>query len=68
MTCCTGRGRISHGALYALEGINIGFQLGGQETDFVLLVMNPEGAPDLHQILVRTCATPVEARRSPRCG
>jgi SH3 domain-containing YSC84-like protein 1 len=30
-------------ALYALEGGNIGFQLGGQETDFVLLVMNPKG-------------------------
>ena len=55
-------------ALYALEGINIGFQLGGQATDFVLLVMNPKGAPALHQILVRTCATPVEARRSPRDG
>src|SRR5246500_5946074 len=31
-------------ALYALEGAHIGFQLGGQETDFVLLVMNPKGA------------------------
>src|SRR5229473_5948463 len=28
-------------AMYALEGISIGFQLGGQATDFVLLVMNP---------------------------
>lgn len=34
-------------ALYALEGINIGFQLGGQATDFVLLVMNPKGAESL---------------------
>src|ERR1700757_142224 len=34
-------------ALYALEGANIGFQLGGQETDFVLLVMNPKGAASL---------------------
>jgi lipid-binding SYLF domain-containing protein len=34
-------------ALYALEGINIGFQLGGQATDFVLLVMNPKGAGSL---------------------
>ena len=34
-------------ALYALEGANIGFQLGGQETDFVLLVMNPRGATSL---------------------
>src|SRR5947207_10091528 len=34
-------------ALYALEGLNIGFQLGGQATDFVLLVMNPKGATSL---------------------
>jgi lipid-binding SYLF domain-containing protein len=31
-------------AMYALEGANIGFQLGGQATDFVLLVMNSKGA------------------------
>src|ERR1700757_1451091 len=30
-------------ALYALEGGNIGLQLGGQATDFVLLVVNPKG-------------------------
>src|SRR6195256_3515452 len=34
-------------ALYALEGISIGFQLGGQATDFVLLVMNQKGAQSL---------------------
>src|SRR5947207_2280626 len=34
-------------AMYALEGISIGFQLGGQATDFVLLVMNPKGATSL---------------------
>jgi len=34
-------------ALYALEGVSIGFQLGGQATDFVLLVMNPKGAQTL---------------------
>ena len=34
-------------ALYALEGGNIGFQLGGQATDFVLLIMNPHGAASL---------------------
>jgi lipid-binding SYLF domain-containing protein len=34
-------------ALYALEGVSIGFQLGGQATDFVLLVMNPRGAESL---------------------
>jgi SH3 domain-containing YSC84-like protein 1 len=31
-------------AMYALEGGNIGFQLGAQATDFVLLVMNSKGA------------------------
>ena len=34
-------------AMYALEGVSIGFQLGGQATDFVLLVMNPAGARSL---------------------
>src|SRR6202142_7437 len=34
-------------ALYALEGVSIGFQLGGEATDFVLLVMNPKGAESL---------------------
>ena len=34
-------------SLYALEGLSIGFQLGGQATDFVLLVMNPKGAKSL---------------------
>jgi SH3 domain-containing YSC84-like protein 1 len=34
-------------AMYALEGVSIGLQLGGQATDFVLLVMNPKGAESL---------------------
>lgn len=34
-------------SMYALEGLNIGFQLGGQATDFVLLVMNPRGADSI---------------------
>lgn len=34
-------------ALYALEGGNIGFQLGGQATDFVLLVVNPKGVDSI---------------------
>src|ERR1700688_3012375 len=34
-------------ALFALEGANIGFQLGGQATDFVLLVMNAKGATSI---------------------
>ncbi len=34
-------------AMYALEGGNIGFQLGAQATDFVLLVMNDKGAKSI---------------------
>jgi lipid-binding SYLF domain-containing protein len=34
-------------AMFALEGANIGIQLGGNMTDFVLLVMNPGGAKSL---------------------
>jgi lipid-binding SYLF domain-containing protein len=40
-------------ALYALEGASIGFQLGAQGTDFVLLVMNPKGAKSLLSSKVR---------------
>ena len=40
-------GRWGAPAMYALEGVSIGFQLGGQATDFVLLVMNPKGAASL---------------------
>lgn len=50
MTCRTGQhftGPWGAPALYALEGGNIGLQLGGQATDFVLLVMNPRGAISL---------------------
>src|SRR5215471_17952915 len=34
-------------AMYRLEGASIGFQLGGQATDFLLLVMNRKGAESL---------------------
>lgn len=34
-------------AMFRLEGGNIGFQIGGQATDFLLLVMNPRGANSL---------------------
>src|ERR1700719_996789 len=47
ITCRTGEhftGHWSAPALFALEGANIGFQLGGQATDFVLLIMNNKGA------------------------
>lgn len=50
MVCRSGEhytGRWGAPAMYALEGINFGFQLGGQATDFVLLIMNQRGAESL---------------------
>ncbi len=47
MTCRTGEhytGPWGAPSMTALEGGSIGLQLGGQATDFVLLVMNPRGA------------------------
>jgi len=47
ITCRTGEtfdGPWSAPAMFALEGASIGLQLGGQATDFVLLVMNDRGA------------------------
>jgi lipid-binding SYLF domain-containing protein len=50
MTCRTGEdftGPWSAPTLMALEAGSIGFQLGGQATDLVLLVMNDRGASAL---------------------
>jgi SH3 domain-containing YSC84-like protein 1 len=47
MVCRTGehfKGDWGAPAMYALEGASVGFQLGGQATDLVLLVMNERGA------------------------
>jgi lipid-binding SYLF domain-containing protein len=47
MTCRTGEnytGPWSAPSLMAIEGGSIGFQLGGQSTDYVLLIMNDRGA------------------------
>lgn len=47
MVCRTGKnfqGPWGAPAMYALEGASFGFQLGGQATDLVLLVMNKRGA------------------------
>lgn len=47
ITCRSGEnfdGPWSAPAMYALEGGSFGLQLGGQATDFVLLVMNEDGA------------------------
>jgi lipid-binding SYLF domain-containing protein len=50
MTCRSGKdfsGRWSAPSMMALEGASFGFQLGGQATDFVLLVMNKRGASSI---------------------
>jgi lipid-binding SYLF domain-containing protein len=50
MTCRSGEhftGPWSAPAMMRLEGVGVGFQLGGQATDFVILVMNPRGAKSL---------------------
>ena len=46
MVCRTGekfRGPWGAPAMYALEGGSVGFQIGGEETDLILLVMNDRG-------------------------
>jgi SH3 domain-containing YSC84-like protein 1 len=50
MVCRTGehfRGPWGAPAMYALEGGSFGLQIGGQATDFVILVMNDRGAESL---------------------
>lgn len=50
MVCRTGknfRGPWGAPAMYALEGGSIGFQIGGQATDLILLVMNQRGASSI---------------------
>src|SRR6202795_5225010 len=50
MVCRTGehfKGPWGAPAMYALEGGSIGFQLGGEATDFVFLIMNDRGANSL---------------------
>src|SRR6202451_1338176 len=50
MTCRSGddfQGPWGSPTMMALEGGSFGFQLGGQATDFVLLVMNPRGASSI---------------------
>lgn len=50
MVCRTGEhfdGPWGSPAMYALEGGSVGFQLGGQATDLVLLVMNERGASSI---------------------
>lgn len=47
LTCRSGKhftGPWSAPAMYRLIGGGLGFQIGGEETDYILLVMNPRGA------------------------
>jgi lipid-binding SYLF domain-containing protein len=56
MTCRTGddaRGPWGAPAMYALEGGSFGLQIGGQATDYILLVMNPHGVNSLLHSKVR---------------
>src|SRR5258707_12552964 len=53
MVCRTGEhfnGPWGSPAMYALEGASVGFQLGGQATDLVLLVMHAKGASSILNI------------------
>jgi SH3 domain-containing YSC84-like protein 1 len=50
LTCRSGhnfRGPWSAPSMMALEGASVGFQLGGQATDFVLLLMTPTSAANI---------------------
>jgi SH3 domain-containing YSC84-like protein 1 len=50
MTCRSGKefsGPWSAPSMMALEGGSVGFQIGGEATDFVLLVMNKRGADSI---------------------
>ena len=50
MVCRTGEhfnGPWGSPAMYALEGGSVGFQIGGQATDLILLVMNERGASSI---------------------
>jgi SH3 domain-containing YSC84-like protein 1 len=56
MVCRTGadaRGPWGSPAIYALEGGSFGFQIGGQATDYILLVMNEHGVNSLLHSKVR---------------
>lgn len=46
-TCRRADGKMSAPAFYSIGAGSVGFQAGGEETDFVLLVMNKEGMKHL---------------------
>lgn len=56
MVCRTGKdftGPWGAPAMYALEGGSFGFQIGGEATDFVFLIMNDRGAGSLLRTKVK---------------
>src|ERR1700730_9227704 len=56
MVCRSGaafRGPWGAAAMYALEGGSVGFQVGGEDTDLVLLVMNHRGASSILESKVK---------------
>src|SRR5579862_8939390 len=56
MVCRTGkdfRGPWGAPAMFALEGGSVGFQIGGQATDLVLLIMNDRGASSILESQVK---------------
>src|SRR5262249_45797466 len=64
LVCRTGKtftGAWGAPAMYRLEGGSIGFQIGGNATDFLLLVMNPKGAESLLKSKVKLGADAVVA-------
>src|SRR6266436_3468961 len=59
MVCRTGKdfaGPWGAPAMYALEGGSVGFQIGGEATDFVFLVMNDRGADSVLRTRVKVGA------------
>src|SRR6201998_3655807 len=75
MVCRTGEhfnGPWGSPAMYALEGGSVGFQLGGEATDLVLLVMNERGASFIlsRQVKIGADASPAAGpiRRPPRAA
>jgi lipid-binding SYLF domain-containing protein len=68
MVCRTGKdftGSWGPPAMFALEGGSVGFQIGGEATDFVFLVMNDRGASSLMHTKVRLGAD-VSAAAGPK--
>ncbi len=53
-------------SMYRIDGGNIGFQIGGQATDFILLIINPKGANALLKSKVKLGADASAAAAGPK--